>query len=61
MTNAHDTDTQPITAGAGTEDCPSCGAVIPLPLANFCRQCRYPLRVDSYERAARLGATWFRR
>lgn len=38
----------------GHEDCPNCGASIPLPLMNFCGFCRYPLRVDSFERAARI-------
>lgn len=39
---------------AGHEDCPNCGMSIPLPLENFCALCRYPLRVDSFERAARI-------
>ena len=38
----------------GFEDCPRCSAPIPLPLGNFCSHCRFPLRLDSEKRAARI-------
>lgn len=46
--------TEPEQTRTGHEDCPNCGSSIPLPLKNFCGFCRYPLRVDSFERAARV-------
>lgn len=36
------------------DGCPRCDMPIPLPLQNFCTNCQYPLRSDSWERAARL-------
>lgn len=42
---------------SGNEDCPNCGATIPLPLKKFLRLLPVPtagLRVDSEERAARI-------
>lgn len=47
------TRTSPAQRGF-TDGCPRCGTPIPLPLANFCTQCRYPLRSDSWERAAKI-------
>lgn len=49
------TQTQPHPGRYGFMDgCPRCGEPIPLPLANFCTDCRFPLRPDSEERAAKL-------
>lgn len=49
------TQTQALPEQDGfTDGCPRCAEPIPLPLANFCTQRRYPLRSDSEERAAKL-------
>ena len=50
--------TAPTSTDEATGDgCPRCSTPIPLPLANFCTHCRYPLRTDSEERAR----AWLRR
>ncbi len=56
-----DTQTAAVTNRSHLDNCPRCSSPIPLPLDNFCSQCRYPLRVDSEERAARLHAANLRR
>lgn len=63
MTDTPEVSTRSVTSSGrrGHEDCPRCSRPIPLPLANFCGQCLFPLRIDSEIRAARVRAANARR